>query len=160
MKRLIFRVLMLLSAVMIVIVFGRIQGIKTIDFARLIKFEFQDKRPAAFPKPQQGMRITSPVGPVGAEEVAIKGTTPYLDRNHYIVVTAPTRDKFVEDGPLMVSGWGAWGGHARFGNASAGRGQFYVVQVMATRASLSTGPMTGTPSDAVYSNPVMVERRQ
>lgn len=117
-----------------------------------------DKPKVDLPTSRIRIKITSPIDTVRREVPAITGTTSYLDRNHYIVVTAPTGDNFIEDGPLKVSERGIWTGHATFGTAGVGNDKQYTIRIMATTAALSTGPITNIPKDAIFSDPVTVRR--
>jgi len=111
-------------------------------------------------KPSQArFGVTYPIDTVAREEPAVRGITPYIDKNNYIVVTAPTGGDSIEDGPLKISSGGQWTGHAMFGSAGVGTGETYIIRVMATKAKLSIGAMINIPEDAVFSDPVTLRRK-
>lgn len=107
-------------------------------------------------------RVTYPLegGSVGST-APVRGTTPYRDRNHYVVVTPmETGDNWVEEERAAVSSDGVWTGRARFGTAAVGVGQDFVVRALATRASVLSGQLAAPaiPPDAVFSEPTVVTR--
>ena len=107
------------------------------------------------------LRITSPAeGAFVTQTNQIEGTTPFPHRNHYLVVTPHTiGTKFVEPNPVLVDPWGKWVGVAQFGTTGAGRDQLFMVQALATKATLAPGPLSEAPPDAVYSQAVTVARK-
>lgn len=106
--------------------------------------------------------ITNPVDNTLVDNIdLVRGKTPFLKLNHYIVVTPlKTGDDWVEDGPLKIYTGGLWTGRARFGTAAAGPGDEFVVRALVTKSILSRGPLTKLPVDAIFSNSVIVTRRR
>ena len=103
------------------------------------------------------MRIVYPSdgGSVAATE-QVRGSTPYQNKSHYLVVTTRGGD-FLQDGPLKISPGGIWSGQARFGNAGLGDGDAFMIRIATTRAPLMPGTTT-LPDDAIYSEPISVRR--
>jgi hypothetical protein len=97
---------------------------------------------------------------VGETEV-IRGTTPFPDRIHYLLVTAGVNDvSWVQALPATVSRDGVWSGTAKFGEGDVGVQQRYVVRCLATNESLQPGRLAKIPADALLSDPVTVLRVQ
>ncbi|MDI6761233.1 MAG: hypothetical protein QMD05_10450 [Candidatus Brocadiaceae bacterium] len=104
--------------------------------------------------------ITYPVNDTIVESSqVVNGRTPFLTLNHYIL-SAPmdTNDVYVQDGPLKVSQGGLWVGTAKFDDA--GTGKKFLVQVVATKATLPHGLLTKPPGDALYSEAVTLIKRE
>jgi len=106
--------------------------------------------------------ITTPVEGVTVDFTDIvSGVTPFPNKNNYIVVTPlKTGDDWVQDGPVKISGDGLWTGRAQFGTGEAGVGEKFLVRAIATQATLSPGPLTQVPEDAVFSGSITVTRKQ
>ncbi len=85
----------------------------------------------------------------------VRGTTPFPEMRHYIIVTTPQGVDFVA-GEARVSG-DTWEGVATFGSAGVGRGEKFYVRVIATRTSLPEGPFAGM-ADAIASDSIPVMR--
>ncbi len=105
--------------------------------------------------------ITSPSdgSQVQVSEV-IKGRTPFLDKNTYLVVTPlETGDDLTQDGPIKIDKAGHWTAHARFGTGEVGKGQKFMVRALSTSSILPAGPLTDVPADAVLSDAITVVRR-
>lgn len=91
----------------------------------------------------------------------IRGLTPFLKMTHYVVVTSvKTGDSWIQNGPVDVSFGGVWTGQARLGTAGEGAGENYVIRGLATRSILTPGPLIKMPKDAIFSESVMVTRKQ
>ncbi len=91
----------------------------------------------------------------------VRGSTPYSERNHYIVVTpVETGDDWVQDIPVKVSTGGVLTGRASFGTAAAGPEKRFLVRAMASRSALSAGPLIQVPEDAIFSEAIIVTRRR
>ncbi len=91
----------------------------------------------------------------------VRGTTPYPNKNHYIVVTPlETGDDWVQDSPVKIYTGGLWTGRVRFGTAAAGVGRKFIVRAIATKSKLQPKPLTEMPEDAVFSEAVTVIRRK
>lgn len=92
----------------------------------------------------------------------IVGRTPFPELTHYIVVTSVrVGTAFVQDRPATVNrDDGSYSAAARFGSARVGRGEQFIVRVLATKSKLPAGPLVSTPPDAVTSNVVTVRRRK
>jgi hypothetical protein len=87
----------------------------------------------------------------------VRGTTPYVDLNHYLVVTAVrTATSYVQ--PAFVSADRTLSGDARFGDANAGEDDEFTVRVLATKSRLEMGILANVPDDAKVSRPVTVRR--
>ena len=106
-------------------------------------------------------RITSPAeGEFVTQTNRIEGTTPFPDRKHYLVVTPhAVGTSYVEPSPVLIDLSGRWVGVAQFGTAGAGIDQLFVVQALATKATLPPGRLIEAPPDAVYSQAVTVARK-
>jgi hypothetical protein len=104
--------------------------------------------------------VTSPSeGGVVARSEQIRGTTPYVGRQHYIVVTTPTSGDVLQDAPVSISEAGTLAGRAIFGNASVGEGEFFVVRFLATNVQLDAASWR-VPEDAIFSSAITVSRKQ
>lgn len=91
----------------------------------------------------------------------ISGRTPFpASMNHYVVVTARQGVDWVQDTPATVAS-GTVTGSARFGESDTAQGEPYTVRILATESTLNAGPLplSRTPKDAVYSEPVTVRRK-
>lgn len=90
----------------------------------------------------------------------VRGKTPFSKMNHYIVITPlKTGDDWVEDGPVKVYTGGLWTGRAQFGTAAATAGEQFIVRALATKSTLSPGPLTEVPEDAIFSESITVTRK-
>lgn len=107
--------------------------------------------------------VTTPVNGATVEMIDfIRGNTPLSGMNHYIVVTPlKTGDDWVQEKRATVSG-GIWSGRAKFGTAAVGAGEQFVVRALATKSTLSPGPLTEVevPEDAIFSEPITVTRKK
>lgn len=106
--------------------------------------------------------ITDPVDNAIVEVTGlVRGKTPFPNMNHYVVVTPlKTGDDWVQDGPVKVYTGGLWTGLARFGTAATGAGEQFVVGALATKLTLSPGPLSEVPEDAIFSKSVIVIRKR
>jgi hypothetical protein len=101
--------------------------------------------------PQEGDTVESPV--------IVRGKTPYLNRNHYIVVTSiKTNDDYVQN-LIRPDPSGGWTGNAELGTGNEGAGEKFLVRVLATTAVLHAGPMKDWPPDAIPSEAITVTRK-
>jgi hypothetical protein len=109
--------------------------------------------------PRRTLKITSPSGgDIVSETIQVRGFTPYVGRNHYILVMPETSDEFLQDDALRVSPSGAFVGDATIGSATVGVNQKYLVRVLATKMVMPPGSV-GVPADAVFSEAVTVYRK-
>jgi hypothetical protein len=108
------------------------------------------------------LRITYPYNGDTVELTGlVRGSTPYSDRNNYIVVTPlQTGGNWVQDGPLTIDSGGQWTVQAKFGDAGAGEGQRFIIRALASKYSLKPGPLIEVPQDAVFSDAVTVTREK
>lgn len=91
----------------------------------------------------------------------IKGTTPYVTKNHYIIVTPlKTGDDWVQKDILKISPTGLWSGRAIFGTASIGIGEDFIVRIIASNSTLPPGPLTQIPTDSIISEAIKISRRR
>jgi len=92
--------------------------------------------------------------------VEVRGRTPFPALRHYLLVTPRvTGDRWVQTPAATVERSGAtFAGPVQLGT-SAGAGQRFTIQVLATRESISAGPLIHTPGDARFSPPVTVVRK-
>lgn len=91
----------------------------------------------------------------------IQGKTPFSQLNHYIVVTPMrTGEDWVMGDKANVYSGVTWTGRAQFGTGSVGIGEQFMVRALATKSTLSGGPLTKVPEDAVFSQPVVVTRQK
>lgn len=104
--------------------------------------------------------ITTPVDGASVDRIAvIRGKTPFTEMNHYVVVTpVKTGDDWVQDGPVQVSASGLWTGRAIFGAAAVGAREEFMVRALATKSTLSPGPLIEVPEDAIFSESITVTR--
>ena len=90
----------------------------------------------------------------------IRGHTPFPEMIHYIVITPlETGEYWVQDSPVMLYAGGLLTGRARFGDAAVGAGEQFIVRVLATKATLSPGPLVKVPGDAIFSRSITVTRK-
>ena len=92
------------------------------------------------PPENVSLKITSPEN--GAEVgqfVAVEGYTKYKKLNHYIVVASQTGTVWVTDGPLLIPNSGYWTGRAQLGTGDIGKGEFFLIYVVATTMDLPIG---------------------
>lgn len=106
--------------------------------------------------------ITTPLdGAIVNRIDLVRGTTPFAQMNHYIVVTPlKTGDDWIQDGPITVYTGGLWTGRAVFGEAAVGAGEEFIVRSLATKLILSPGPLTEVPEDAIFSESITVTRKE
>jgi len=91
----------------------------------------------------------------------VRGTTPFGEKNHYIVVTPIVAGTdFVQPGPLDIHVGGSWVGRATFGAAGLGVGEEFLVRCIGTESSLQEGPLLEVPADAVFSEVITVIRKR
>lgn len=90
----------------------------------------------------------------------VRGETPYPTWHHYIIVKplGYSGEGFVEAAPPDVAG-STWSGWVRFGDRNTGRGHRFEIRVLATKATLPSGPLISLPADARTSDPVVVIRQ-
>jgi hypothetical protein len=86
----------------------------------------------------------------------LRGTTPYITRKHYAVVTPPNGSDWVT--PMSVGVDGKLRGDPQFGEGTIGIGDSYVVRVLVTDCSLLPGQLSVFPGDAILSDPILVTR--
>lgn len=106
------------------------------------------------------LKITTPQkgDKVGPSEI-VRGVTTLRGYNLYvIVIPLQTGDRYIVDGPLTVDPAGGWAGRARYGEGKKGIGEWFAVNILATRYVLSEGVLDNLPSDSQNSDPVEVER--
>src|SRR6185503_15963537 len=92
----------------------------------------------------------------------IVGDTSYPDLNHYIVVTpVKTGTAFVQDLKATLNRDNrTFTGTARFGGVDVGVGEQFMLRIIATRTTLTPGPLIGEPPDSINSNTITVSRRK
>lgn len=90
----------------------------------------------------------------------IRGITPFLDMNNYIIVTPIGRDAFVESDSLKIGPGGEFSGFAKIGHADAGGGERFLIRVLATKSKLKPGLLSEVPEDAIFSQVVVVTRKR
>lgn len=110
----------------------------------------------------RNFKITNPKnGGIVGRTCAVQGTTPFSDLNIYLVVTSlKIGTLFVQDAPMTSGIGGTMSGMATFGSASAGKGEEFLVQALATKKTLPSGALTTLPGDAILSEPITVTRKQ
>lgn len=102
-------------------------------------------------KPQKGDKV-------GPSEI-VHGVTTLRGYNIYIIVIPiQTGDRYIVDGPLTVDPAGGWSGRARYGESKKGIGEWFTVNILATKHVLPEGVLDNLPSDAQNSEPIEVER--
>ena len=110
---------------------------------------------------KRNFKITSPSNgdSVDIAEL-IQGETPFRGMHHYVIVT-PVKigTDFVEE-EAKVSPGGLWSGNAVFGTAAVGAGEKFVVRALVTNSTLSPGPLSGMPKDAIFSESITVTRKK
>ncbi|MBI3195301.1 MAG: hypothetical protein HYZ34_12675 [Ignavibacteriae bacterium] len=90
---------------------------------------------------------------------SIRGKSPFPNMKNYIIVTPMTQGiDMVQHGPLSVSPSGLWTGKAIFGQGAVGEGESFLVRCLATDSTLTEGPLTTIPSDAIFSESITVIR--
>lgn len=103
--------------------------------------------------------ITSPPesGSVAFTDL-LRGTTPYPNLRHYIVITPMSVGAdWVQDDVAAVSG-NIWSGRGRFGEADAGIGEKFLVRILATSSRIAPGQLHVVPPDGIFSQPTTVVR--
>lgn len=93
--------------------------------------ELSGKFPLQISSPKNGAKV--------GEFVTVEGYTKYTKLNHYIVVESQTGTVAVTDGPLSIDNHGHWTGEARLGTGNLGKGEFYLIHVVATTTELRIG---------------------
>lgn len=86
------------------------------------------------------LQITSPKN--GAEVgqfVVVEGYTKFKNLNHYIVVESQTGTVWVTEGPLLIPNSGYWTGRAQLGTGKLGKGEYFLIHVVATTTDLPIG---------------------
>jgi hypothetical protein len=95
---------------------------------------------------------------VGLASIA-RGTTPYLDRNLYIVVTSLESGRnYVMADHVAIHPGGLWAGTATYGEMDVGIGETYFVRCFATTETVRPGELARLPTDGIFSMPVTVTR--
>ncbi|MBC8031138.1 MAG: hypothetical protein H7Z16_13570 [Pyrinomonadaceae bacterium] len=111
---------------------------------------------------QTQLIITSPpeLSSVGLGQ-KVRGITPFLDRNHYLLVTM-VRTGTARIQPASVGPDGSFSGEARFSDGGSdikvGEDDEFTIRVMATLSKLEPGTLDKIPDDAILSEPVTVRR--
>jgi hypothetical protein len=91
----------------------------------------------------------------------VRGKTPYLERNHYIVVTPiKTNEDWVQQNVIKPDPTGAWVGRAEFGTGDVGIGEKFLVRVLATASTMPPGQLRNVPADAIPSESITVIRQK
>jgi hypothetical protein len=106
--------------------------------------------------------ITSPInGGKVAFRAAIEGTTPFIGKKHYVVVTPVENGiDWVQVKPVSVSADGSFTGEAQFGEETNGVGKKFRVRVLSTDSSLNPGTLPSSPRDAIWSDAITVTRQE
>ena len=106
------------------------------------------------------LKIISPInGALVESSILIQGETPYLDKNHYTIITPlKAGGDFVQEGPLQISSSGLWSGIAYFGSAAVGIGEKFAIRIITTNMKLSSGHLSNIPKDAIISESITVKR--
>ncbi|HEY0406676.1 MAG TPA: hypothetical protein VGC89_13175 [Pyrinomonadaceae bacterium] len=87
----------------------------------------------------------------------VSGQTPYLDRNHYILVTTVSnKNRLIQEKRVEVNPDGSFSGEAKFGDLSVGEDDEYKIQVFATKA---TDFPKDVPADAIFTPEAVTVRR-
>lgn len=94
---------------------------------------------------------------VGETEI-IRGTTPYADRNHYLIVEPEVTHENWVHGPASVASSGEWQVRAQFGQGSVGLYKRFTIRCLVTKERLAPGRLTNIPADAIFSPAIDVER--
>ena len=88
----------------------------------------------------------------------VQGKTPYIELNHYIVVTPIANGTdYIQDGPANVTSNGRFVGTAAFGTMGVQGPQQFIVRVIATKATLLS-PSDKIPQDSKISSSITVNR--
>lgn len=106
--------------------------------------------------------ITAPVNGANVELTeTIRGETPHNQMNHYIVVTPSTGENWIQQGLVTISAGGSWTGFAKFGEATVGVREKFIVRCVATKFTLTAGPLKQEqmPLDAIFSESITVIRK-
>jgi hypothetical protein len=91
----------------------------------------------------------------------VRGKTPFIGMNHYIIVTPVGGTSYVQDKPAFVNrDEGTFSGEAKFGSVSVGEDGEFKIQALATKSTLQPGPLTFEPQDAEKSQAVIVRRNR
>jgi len=91
-------------------------------------------------------------------DVRVQGQGAIQGMHLYLVVMSQTdRGYWIQD-PVHVSSDGTWMGRAAFGTYTHGINHNWSIWAMATRDNLTTGQLLHFPSDAKFSEPIMVTR--
>jgi len=93
----------------------------------------------------------------------IRGSTPYLRKVHYLVVTPlATGDDWVQYPAVTIDNTGVWAGQAVFGSSAVGNGQDFLVRVVATSSKINPSNLAerSLPMDAISSAPIKVTRKK
>jgi hypothetical protein len=113
---------------------------------------------------QSQLNITFPLdgASVGSSQ-KIRGATPYLNRNHYLLITSVgTGSVRVE--PISVTSDGSFRAEVKFSDSAAdlasGKDEEFAVRVLATSDSLEPGSFSKAPDDAILSGPITITRAQ
>ncbi len=87
----------------------------------------------------------------------LRGTTPFIGRKHYAIVTPADGADWVT--PISVDRDGRLRGDPQFGERNVGIGDSFTVRVLVTNSSLSPGILPNVPEDAIFSDPIVVARQ-
>jgi hypothetical protein len=105
-------------------------------------------------------KITSPSEGDSVDIIElIRGETPFSGMHHYVIVTPVKIGADWVQEEARVSPGGVWNGQAVFGEVAVGPGEKYVVRALATNSTLSPGPLTKVPKDAIFSESITVTRK-
>jgi uncharacterized membrane protein YidH (DUF202 family) len=89
----------------------------------------------------------------------VQGSTPYPNRNIYLVVISPETGKtWIQHVPVKIFAGGLWTSYVTFDTVAPSTGKF-VLRAMATKSSLPVGISAEIPKDTIFSEPVIVFRR-
>ncbi len=93
----------------------------------------------------------------------IRDATPYLNRNHYLLITAVgTGSVRVE--PISVTSDGSFRAEVKFGDSppdlAPGNEEEFAIRVLATSDRLEPGDFSKAPDDAILSEPITITRAQ
>jgi hypothetical protein len=113
---------------------------------------------------QSRLNITFPLdgASVGSRQ-KIRGATPYLNRNHYLLITSVrTGSASVE--PISVTSDGSFRAEVKFSDSAAdlvpGKDEEFAMRVLATSDRLEPGDFSRAPDDAILSESISVTRAQ
>jgi len=92
--------------------------------------------------------------------VYVKGKSPYINRNHYLIVAPEGKGDFISDASVIMSSDGSFVVNATLGSAAQGIGEQFSLRVIATEILLSRDQIRNNsiPLDAFTSNSVTVMR--